>query len=83
MTFQEAFDKTVLSQRRNELGRGRSDSMRRHRLDVVRRERRTVRILNIPVKAIDQIDDTRKVHVRMLNYLTAPHVVVWSASRFL
>ena len=39
------------------------------------------RILNIPVKAIDQIDDTRKVHVRMLNYLTAPHVVVWSASR--
>ena len=42
---------------------------------------KTGRILNIPVKAIDQIDDTRKVHVRMLNYLTAPHVVVWSASR--
>jgi len=42
---------------------------------------KTGRILNVPVKAVDAIDDTKKITVRMLNYLTAPHVVVWSASR--
>ena len=49
---------------------------------------KTGRILNVPVKAVDLDADAaarsttrRAAQHRMLNYLTAPHVVVWSASR--
>lgn len=46
---------------------------------------RTARILNIPVREHDATGQTGRVKAaappRLLNYLTAPHVVVWSAAR--
>jgi len=46
---------------------------------------KTGKILNIPVREHDATGDNRRVKAfappRLLNYLTAPHVVVWSASR--
>jgi predicted acylesterase/phospholipase RssA len=46
---------------------------------------RTGRILNIPVKQHDPTSDASHIlgfaPPRLLNYLTAPHVLVWSASR--